>query len=601
MSPQIDAKNFDVKGFGLRFRDPEVEAAFTHETFLQSINFIRAYLLAGLSLYASFGLLDLTVGGRLATALLIIRLGVVIPILAGIFALTFSPAFFRIGQWALATAMLASGLGVVVMTAIMPPPFNSLYYAGIIMVVIYCGSLIRLKYRYSAAIAVFLVLSYQVSAIWVNPIPSNMLVSNDFFLTMATAVGLFSGYIQELYIRRAYAGRKIVDEARQAADAANQAKSEFLATMSHEIRTPLNGVLGMVQAMGHDPLSDRQRERLKVIGQSGEMLLAILNDMLDLSKIEAGQLELEEAEFDLADLVLGMRTTFEPLAAGKGLAFGVDVAEGVAGTWRGDALRVRQILYNLISNAVKFTSAGTVAVRVELADDGVRLSVTDSGIGVSPDQIERLFDKFVQADSSTTRRFGGTGLGLSICRELCNGMGGDIRAESALGRGSRFVVQLPLARVETSDAVLATPAAEVEQVSDDVPLRILAAEDNEVNQLVLKTLLGQVGLEPVLVANGEEALAAWEEGDWDVILMDAQMPVMDGTTATRRIREREAETGRRATPIIALTANAMDHQVQGYLAAGMTGFVAKPIQVEQLFDAIAAAAQGETETEVVAD
>ena len=601
MSPQIDAKNFDVKGFGLRFRDPEVEAAFTHETFLQSINFIRAYLLAGLSLYASFGLLDLTVGGRLATALLIIRLGVVIPILAGIFALTFSPAFFRIGQWALATAMLASGLWVVVMTAIMPPPFNSLYYAGIIMVVIYCGSLIRLKYRYSAAIAVFLVLSYQVSAIWVNPIPSNMLVSNDFFLTMATAVGLFSGYIQELYIRRAYAGLKIVDEARQVADAANQAKSEFLATMSHEIRTPLNGVLGMVQAMGHDPLSDRQRERLKVIGQSGEMLLAILNDMLDLSKIEAGQLELEEAEFDLADLVLGMRTTFEPLAAGKGLAFGVDVAEGVAGTWRGDALRVRQILYNLISNAVKFTSAGTVAVRVELADDGVRLSVTDSGIGVSPDQIERLFDKFVQADSSTTRRFGGTGLGLSICRELCNGMGGDIRAESALGRGSRFVVQLPLARVETSDAVLATPAAEVEQVSDDVPLRILAAEDNEVNQLVLKTLLGQVGLEPVLVANGEEALAAWEEGDWDVILMDAQMPVMDGTTATRRIREREAETGRRATPIIALTANAMDHQVQGYLAAGMTGFVAKPIQVEQLFDAIAAAAQGETETEVVAD
>ena len=600
MSPQIEAGNFDVKGFGLRFRDPEVEAGFTRETFLQSINFIRAYLLAGLSLYASFGLLDLTVGGRLATSLLVIRLGVVIPILATIFALTFSPVFFRIGQWALATAMLASGLGVVVMTAIMPPPFNSLYYAGIIMVVIYCGSLIRLKYRYSAAIAVFLVLSYQVSAIWVNPIPPNMLVSNDFFLSMATAVGLFSGYIQELYIRRAYAGRKIVDEARQVADAANQAKSEFLATMSHEIRTPLNGVLGMVQAMAPDPLADRQRERLKVIGQSCEMLLAILNDMLDLSKIEAGQLDLDEIEFDLADLALGVRSTFEPLAAAKGLAFALAVAEGLDGTWRGDALRVRQILYNLISNAVKFTPAGSVDVRIEPADGGMRLSVTDTGIGVSPDQIERLFDKFVQADSSTTRRFGGTGLGLSICRELCAAMGGEIRAESEVGRGSRFIVELPLARVETSRAAPVDPAADATPAIEGAPLRILAAEDNEVNQLVLKTLLGQVGLEPVLVANGEEAVAAWEQGDWDLILMDAQMPVMDGTTATRLIRKREAETGRTATPIIALTANAMEHQVAGYLAAGMTGFVAKPIQVEQLFDAIAAAVQGEPDGDAAA-
>ena len=598
MSPQIEARTFDLNGLGLRFRDPAVEAVFTRETFLQSINFIRAYLLAGLSLYASFGLLDLTVGGRLATSLLIIRLGVVIPILAGIFALTFTPMFARVGQWALSAAMLSSGLGVVVMTAIMPPPFNSLYYAGIIMVVIYCGSLIRLKYRYSAAIAVFLVLSYQASAIWVNPIPPNMLVSNDFFLTMATAVGLFSGYIQELYIRRAYAARKIVDEARRVADAANQAKSEFLATMSHEIRTPLNGVLGMVQAMAHDPLSDGQRARLKVIGQSGEMLLAILNDMLDLSKIEAGQLELEEVEFDLADLVLGMRATFEPLAAGKGLAFDVVVGDEVAGTWRGDALRVRQILHNLISNAVKFTPAGSVEVRVEPAEAGVRLSVTDTGIGVSPDQIERLFDKFVQADSSTTRRFGGTGLGLSICRELCSGMGGEIRAESEVGRGSRFIVDLPLARVGAGEAAPPVEAAaDAEPSSDEAPLRILAAEDNEVNQLVLKTLLGQVGLEPVMVANGEEAVAAWEAGNWDVILMDAQMPVMDGLTATRQIREREAATGRPATPIIALTANAMDHQVAGYLAAGMNGFVAKPIQVEQLFEAIAVAVQGDGATD----
>ena len=297
MSPPLDAKSFDLKVPWLRFRDPAVEAVFTRETFAQSINFIRAYLLAGMGLYFVFGLLDIIVGGGIANYLLIIRYGIVCPILFGIFCLSFLPVFFRIGQWALAAAMLSSGFGVVVMTAIMRAPFNSLYYAGIIMVVIYCGSLIRLKYRYSLMISAFLVLSYQISAIWLNPIPRNMLISNDFFLVMASAVGLFSGYIQELYVRRAYASRKIVDEARQYADLANQAKSVFLATMSHEIRTPLNGVLGMVQAMAGEPLSGRQRERLQVIGQSGEMLLAILNDMLDLSKIDAGKLALGERRF----------------------------------------------------------------------------------------------------------------------------------------------------------------------------------------------------------------------------------------------------------------------------------------------------------------
>jgi signal transduction histidine kinase/CheY-like chemotaxis protein len=589
----LDSQDFELNGPWLRFRDPEVERVFTRETFAQSIGFIRAYLLAGTGLYSTFGFLDVIIGGVDTKALLLIRYGVVCPILLGIFCLTFFKVFSRVGQWALATAMLSSGLGVVVMTAIMRAPFNSAYYAGIFMVVSYCGSLIRLKYRYSLMISAFLVLSYQVSAMVINPIPRNMLINNDFFLVMATGVGLFSGYIQELYIRRAYAGRKIVDEARQFADAANRAKSEFLATISHEIRTPLNGVLGMAQAMALNPLSKAQRKRLEVIGESSRILLAILNDVLDLSKIEAGRLDLEEAEFDLAALAFGAEAMFKPLADDKGLEFTVEVAADAAGTYRGDALRVRQILYNLISNAVKFSNAGSIRLEIGLADGAVRFSVTDTGIGMSPDQIERLFDKFVQADSSMTRRFGGTGLGLSICRELCTAMSGEIWAESEVGRGSRFTVQLPLARVGEADA--AAPVAGEAPPSAERPLRILAAEDNDVNQLVLKTLLGQIGLEPVLVDNGQEAVAAWERGGWDLILMDVQMPVMDGTAAAREIRRREAETGRLETPIIAVTANAMDHQVEAYLAAGMNGFVAKPIQIAQLFDAIAAVAQGETD------
>jgi signal transduction histidine kinase/CheY-like chemotaxis protein len=382
-----------------------------------------------------------------------------------------------------------------------------------------------------------------------------------------------------------------IERARDAAEAANQAKSSFLATMSHEIRTPLNGVLGMAQAMAREPLSDAQRQRLEVIGQSGETLLAILNDILDLSKIEAGKLELEVADFDLEAVAHGAHAAFTGLANAKGLSFSLVIDESARGTYRGDSVRVRQVLYNLISNAVKFTEAGYVQVSIDRVDGCVRIRVSDTGLGVEPDRIASLFDKFVQADSSTTRRFGGTGLGLAICAELCRAMGGTIRAESAEGAGSLFTVELPLERI--AGAAPATPvrepADEAPLVMEDQGIRVLAAEDNPVNQMVLKALLGQIGIWPEVVENGQAAVEAWESGDWDVILMDVQMPIMDGPTAARAIRDLEAATGRPPTPIIALTANAMTHQVDSYRAAGMTGFVAKPINVTDLFEALSAA------------
>ena len=376
-----------------------------------------------------------------------------------------------------------------------------------------------------------------------------------------------------------------LQHAREISDIANQHKSTFLAMMSHEIRTPLNGVIGMVQAMEHDPLPETQRDRLKIISQSGGILLTILNDILDLSKIESGKLELETTNFDLEGVVVAAAEGFKSLATGKGLDFSVDVAETARGVYRGDPVRTRQILYNLISNSVKFTSTGSVQVRVEFTDDRVRFAVTDTGIGISHDQVDRLFQKFVQADTSTTRQFGGTGLGLSICRELCNAMGGTISVESTIGQGSCFRVELPLERI--------ADAAEPDNSLDEVdlnetqrPLKILVAEDNHVNQLVLRTLLSQVGLNAEIVGDGQQAFEAWEQSDWDVILMDIQMPVMDGMTAARRIRQAEAKTDRRPTPIIALTANAMGHQVKEYYSAGMNSFVAKPIQFMDLVDAI---------------
>ena len=345
----------------------------------------------------------------------------------------------------------------------------------------------------------------------------------------------------------------------------------------------------MGQVLAKEDLTERQHGQVKVILQSGEMLLSLLNDLLDISKIEAGKLTIEEGEVDLAEIARSAFANLLAMAAERDIAVTLEIAPEAEGIFKGDPTRVRQIVNNLASNALKFTTEGQVALAVSNPDGQLRFAVRDTGIGISAGKIGELFQKFTQADPSITRRFGGTGLGLAISRELARLMGGDITVESEEGVGSTFTARLPLPRLEGQRQASAQAAANEAEFDDPGALRILVAEDNPVNQIVIQTMLQQAGLNPVVVNDGQEAVDAWRTANWDLILMDAQMPVMDGLTAARVIRQEEAGRGGARTPILALTANVMAHHLASYRQAGMDGLVGKPIDAAKLLIAMEAA------------
>ncbi len=375
--------------------------------------------------------------------------------------------------------------------------------------------------------------------------------------------------------------------ARRRAEDASRSKSEFLANMSHEIRTPLNGVVAMADALSRRPLEPREHEMVEVIRASGVTLERLLSDILDSAKIEAGQLVVETAPFDLGETVRGVAALYRPRAEERGVALRVQVAPALEGAVAGDVVRVRQILANLVSNALKFTEDGEVAVSVEPGEgDRVRFTVRDTGCGFDAALKARLFARFQQADGSITRRFGGTGLGLAICHDLAVLMGGEIDCDGAVGEGAAFWVDLPLPRADRAPETVA-PVEPTEPI--DFPPRILLADDHPANRTVVEIMLGPLPTELVAVADGRQALEAFRVGGFDLVLMDMQMPVMDGLSATRAIRELEAAQGRARTPIVMLTANALAEHVEAGRRAGADGHLSKPITMDSLLGAIAEA------------
>ncbi|HMO42649.1 MAG TPA: ATP-binding protein [Phenylobacterium sp.] len=378
-----------------------------------------------------------------------------------------------------------------------------------------------------------------------------------------------------------------VARARDAAEAASRAKSEFLANMSHEVRTPLNAVLGMAQVMSLHSLDEDQTERLSVIRESGAALLTLLDDVLDISKIEAGRLGLDIADFDLCARFRSACAPFAIEAAAKRLDFDLHVEPGLEGGWRGDGARIAQIISNLVSNAVKFTDSGEVSVIAERAESGVRITVRDTGIGMDEDQLAHVFDAFSQGDASATRRFGGAGLELAMASRLAGLMGAPLSATSRPAEGSVFILELPLERAPQAAAT----AADTQAIEEERPMRILAAEDNATNRRVLAALMAPLGVELTLACDGMEALEAFTTAAYDLVLMDIQMPVLSGLEAARAMRNLEDQRGGPRTPIVAVTANVMSYQIEEYLAAGMDAVVPKPLQADALLQAILRAAE----------
>jgi signal transduction histidine kinase/DNA-binding response OmpR family regulator len=388
--------------------------------------------------------------------------------------------------------------------------------------------------------------------------------------------------------------RDLAKMAQDEAEAANQAKSTFLATMSHEIRTPMNGVIGTAELLEREPLSERQRRMVGTIRSSAAALMRIIDDVLDFSKIEAGRMELEEAPCSLHQLIAGAADMVTAQAERKRLAVTAEIAAGTPDALLADATRLRQILFNLVGNAVKFTEAGRIAIGARaVAGDNetvtLALSVSDTGIGMDIRQQERLFKPFSQADNSTTRRYGGTGLGLSIVRRLAELMDGTAAVESMPGQGSTFTVTVKVRRAEG-----AAPAEKIESMPlPAVGLRVLAVDDSDIN---LEVLIGQfafLGIALDTAADGLQALRLWRARGHALVLTDIHMPDMDGFELTRQIRAEEEADSRPRTPIVALTANALKGEAERCLEAGMDDYVTKPLTLERLREAVARWVTGE--------
>ncbi len=574
-----------------------LEEDFLDEYYHKFIHQVRIALLLAIVFYALFGILDSRLMPEMRNQLWFIRYVVFCPITMLILLFSFTKPYKKYMQFSLAFTVVLAGLGIVTMIIIAPPPVNYSYYAGLMLIFIFGYSFVRARFIWATAAGWFIVFCYEIGATILSDTPLPILINNNFFFISANIIGMISCYYIEYAARQDFfltlelkKINKELQKAREIADESTKTKSSFLANMSHEIRTPMNSILGFLELVLEDrSLPELQREYLTTAHMSARSLLGLINDILDISKMESSKFTIERRPFSLKQLMDEIMKTMDIATRKRGVKLQFDTQVSISGSFVGDPLRLRQIIINLLGNAIKFTQKGSVCIKIIPAEKKGQLHfiIKDTGIGISPDRLSRIFDSFTQSDTSTTRKFGGTGLGTSIAKELVEMMGGRIWAESVKGKGStfHFIINLPSTDHMPEHTDLFVVPGKAVLPGSRCGFRILLVEDVEANVDLARIRLEQQGHKITVAWNGRKAVEKALQGEIDVILMDVHMPEMDGIEATKHIRSQEADTGRHI-PIIAMTAAVMKKETKKYFETGMDAVVAKPIDFSKLFKAM---------------
>jgi signal transduction histidine kinase/CheY-like chemotaxis protein len=570
----------------------DLEREFRAHYLQRFLNHMRAMWALGVLLWGGGALADPALFPEVAAELRVVRIAVTLVVLAVVASL-YVPAVVR-GPVHLVTMVgtAAVGYGSVALVGITGFPGAMMHFMTAIVVTIVATCFVTvLRVEYTIASCLSIVGAYALTVFWLAPAPTVIAARTSFAILGTTLVGLMVTYVVEQYARENFAQRRALEasekearEAREEAVRASQAKSVFLSNMSHELRTPLNAVLGFAQLLERSAaLPEKERESVTIIKSSGEYLLELINDVLAISKIEAGKVALAETPFDLRHMLRGVVEMIRVRTEGKGLQLVVDVADDLPERVVGDEGKLRQVLVNLLGNAVKFTEEGGVALRARWVDGVASFEVEDTGYGIAEEEVGRLFEAFAQTESGRASKEG-TGLGLAISQNFVALMGGRIRARSVLGKGSVFAFDVALP--EGAEEAAERGAARVVGLEPGQPAwRILCVDDTAENRAAIDELLRGVGFDVRIATNGREAVDLWASWRPHLIWMDLRMPVMDGVAATRLIREREG-AGERCV-VLALTASAFEHDREAILSSGFDGFVTKPYREESIFDAVA--------------